>query len=170
MKTDAGQYRERIPRWLFILIAALLVVGTILSWWGTRAKRVFHSGPRAEAILSGRVPAAKPSFSLDQTLTQGRQLNTTYCAGCHAERERLIGPSYHLIAASYRALQGRLGGGADVISLLAWGITHPRAGWDNYPPGPQDLVPTPGERATLAYWILHDAPGTSVAIGRVEKQ
>jgi len=114
MNTDAGQYRERIPRWLFMLIAALLVVGAILSWWGTRAKRVFHSGPRAEAILSGRVPAAKPSFSLDQTLTQGRQLNTTYCAGCHAEQERLIGPSYHLITASYRALQGRLGGGAAI--------------------------------------------------------
>src|SRR5216684_8998993 len=99
MANDIG--REHQSRPPVRLLASVLLLGTLLAWWGTRDhRRLFGDLPRkpvAAAALS--VPTNLQIES--STVARGYQIDQRQCAGCHEMFTRSTGPSYQEIVTFY---------------------------------------------------------------------
>jgi cytochrome c551/c552 len=134
---------HRPSRWLYLLTAAVLLVGTLMVIFGTRAG---NDAEASEVPQSGCVDEVRQQPSGTSGLFErGAALEQLQCAGCHAGNRREIGPSYALIVERYRC---RPGG-------LSAAIAHPHQGWADYPPGPAGPRLTRDDQAALVYWILN---------------
>ena len=129
-------------RWLYLLTAGVLFLGTVLVVMSTRDPDTVTRASRRRNNLSVTCPplAATPGLA-----TRGAALQRLECSGCHAGNRREIGPSYAVIAARYHCRPAEL--------LTA--IGHPEPGWADYPPGPSGPPLASADRAALVYWILN---------------
>ena len=133
------------------LVGSVLLLGTLLSWWGTRDYRHLFGEPPRRPFL-----AAAPEFPQNMQggramLDRGSEIAQHNCAGCHDLAIRSTGPSYQQIVAFYRRQPD-----VDLVSRLAAAAAHPRPGWTNFAPGPPEPGLTPEARAAVANWILHE--------------
>src|SRR5438445_12742111 len=83
------------------LVGSVLLVGTLLAWWGTRDhRRLFGDLPRkpvAAAVLS--IP---PNIQIEgAAVDRGLEIEHRQCAGCHEMATRSSAPSYQEIVAFY---------------------------------------------------------------------
>jgi cytochrome c551/c552 len=139
------------------LVVSVLLLGTLMSWWGTRDHRRLFGGSPREPVAAGA--AALPPVGQDQSalLDRGSQLAQQECAGCHETAARSSGPSYREIVTFYRRQFPASAGSADLRSRLASAVTHPQPGWGNFAPGPAESGLSPDDRIALASWILNSS-------------
>src|ERR1700682_4551701 len=132
-------------RWLYLLTAGVLLLGTLLVAVGTRNSR--GDGARANDRLQNRgldevcqLPSSTPGL-----VERGAAVQRMECAGCHSDGRREIGPSYEVIAARYHCRPDEL--------MVA--IGHPGPVWADYPPGPAGPPLARDDQAAPAAWILN---------------
>lgn len=128
-------------RWLYLLTAGVLLLGTLLVAAGTR-----NSGDAdAHARQTGGMrEVCLPASTTPELQKRGAILQQMECAGCHSDDRREIGPSYAVIAERYQCRPAELSGA----------IGHPEPGWADYPRGPAGPNLAPDDRAALGAWIL----------------
>jgi cytochrome c551/c552 len=135
---------DRKPsRWLYLLTAGVLLLGTVLVAVGTR-------NTDSTQANDGRRKSYLPEVCLTPPGTpglveRGAALHRLQCAGCHAAGQREIGPSYAVIAERYHCRP---------VELSA-AIGHPKPGWADYPPGPAGPLVARDDQAALVHWILN---------------
>ena len=156
MANSVGSEQQQQPsRPPIRLLGAVLLLGTLLAWWGTRDHRwLFGEFSREPIAASGAVlpPVTQEESAL---LDRGSQISQQQCAGCHQMATRSSGPSYQEIVAFYRRGSPTSAGNTDLRSRLASAVTHPQPGWGNFAPGPSESGLSLDDRIALASWILN---------------
>jgi cytochrome c551/c552 len=149
-----GEHHLR-SRSLTLLVGCVLLLGTLLAWWGTRGhRRLFGESPR-KPVAAGDTVLPQVTQEGSALLDRGSQISTRQCAGCHEMATRSSGPSYKEIVTFYRRQFPTSVGDSDLRSRLAVAVTHPRPGWGNFAPGPPESDLSLDDRIALATWILN---------------
>jgi cytochrome c551/c552 len=135
------------------LLASVLLLGTLLAWWGTHDHRhLFGDSPRkpvAAAALS--VPTNTGIESA--AVARGYEVDKRQCAGCHEMFTRSTGPSYQEIVAFYLHDSADRNEQSVLLTRLSSAVAHPQPGWGNFAPGPQERL-SPEDRIAAASWLL----------------
>jgi len=154
MANRVGSEHHSRSRQLTLLLGSVLLLGTLLAWWGTRGHRRLFGEPLREPVAAGDtvLPQVMPEESA--LLDRGSQISERQCAGCHKMATRSSGPSYREIVSFYRREFPTSAGNSDLRSRLAAAVTHPRPGWGNFAPGPSESALSLDDRIALASWIL----------------
>jgi cytochrome c551/c552 len=148
----ASEHQSRPP---IRLLVSVLLLGTLLAWWGTRDhRRLFGESVREPVAAAGMV---LPQLTQEENalLDRGPQISQRQCAGCHERATRSSAPSYQEIATFYRRGFPTSDGNPDLRSRLAAAVTHPQPGWGNFAPGPPESGMSLEDRIALASWILN---------------
>src|SRR5712672_2625124 len=141
------------------LLVSVLLLGTLLAWWGTRDhRRLFGESPR-EPAATGAELLQQVTPENSALLDRGSQISQRQCAGCHEMATRSSAPSYQEILTFYRRGFPTSAGNLDLRSRLASAVTHPRPGWGNFAPGPSESGLSPDERVAISSWILNSFDG-----------
>jgi cytochrome c551/c552 len=153
MANDIGSEHQSRPP--IRLLASVLLLGTLLAWWGTRDHRRLFGESAREPVAAGGVvvPQATPEESA--LLDRGSKISQRQCAGCHEMATRSSAPSYREIVTFYRRVSPTSASNPDLRSRLASAVTHPRPGWGNFAPGPSEAGLSLDDRIALASWILN---------------
>ncbi len=149
-----GEHHLR-SRSLTLLVGSVLLLGTLLAWWGTRGHRRLFGEPPRRPVAAGDTVLPQVTQEGSALLDRGSQISTRQCAGCHEMATRSSGPSYKEIVTFYRREVSTSAGGPDLRSRLATAVTHPRPGWGNFAPGPPESELSLDDRIALASWILN---------------
>jgi cytochrome c551/c552 len=149
-----GEHHSR-SRQLTLLVGSVLVLGTLLAWWGTRGHRRLFGEPPRRPVAAGDTVLPQVTQDEGALLARGSQISTRQCAGCHEIATRSSGPSYKEIVTFYRRQFPTSAGDSDLRSRLATAVTHPRPGWGNFAPGPSESELSLDDRIALASWILN---------------
>src|SRR5579864_8696045 len=93
---------EHRSRPLVGLLTSVLLLGTLLAWWGTRDHlQLFGESLRRPVIAtSGVVPQVTQKEST--LVDRGYEISERQCAGCHEMTTRSSAPSYREIVTFYR--------------------------------------------------------------------
>ena len=140
---------------LTLLVGSVLLLGTLLAWWGTRGHRRLFGEPPRRPVAAGDTVLPQVTQDEGALLARGSQISTRQCAGCHEMATRSSGPSYKEIVTFYRRQFPTSAGDSDLRSRLAAAVTHPRPGWGNFAPGPPESELSLDDRIALASWILN---------------
>lgn len=146
---------EHRSRALTGLLASVLLLGTLLAWWGTRDhRRLFgETSRRPSTAASVVIPGVTQEESA--LADRGSEISQRQCAGCHEMTTRSSGPSYQEIVTFYRRESASAAGEPGLRSRLASAVTHPWPGWNNFAPGPAEPGLTPEDRTAIASWMLN---------------
>jgi cytochrome c551/c552 len=136
------------------LLASVLLLGTLLAWWGTRDHRRLFGESLREPVAAGGMVLPQVTQEESALLDRGSQISQGQCAGCHEMATRSSAPSYREIVSFYRREFPMSAGNPDLRSRLASAVTHPRPGWGNFAPGPSEAGLSLDDRIALASWIL----------------
>jgi len=136
------------------LLASVLLLGTLLAWWGTRDHRRLFGESLREPVAAGGMVLPQVTQEESALLDRGSQISQRQCAGCHEMATRSSAPSYREIVSFYRREFPMSAGNPDLRSRLASAVTHPRPGWGNFAPGPSEAGLSLDDRIALASWIL----------------
>src|ERR1700746_2983209 len=123
---------EHRSRSMIGLLTSVLLLGTLLAWWGTRDHRqLFGESLRQPVAAAGTVV---PEVTQQETtlVDRGYEISQRQCAGCHEMAMRSGAPSYREIVTFYR--RGFVGAARmpDLRSRLASAVSHPQPGWGNF--------------------------------------
>jgi cytochrome c551/c552 len=137
----------------FLLVVSVLLLGTLLAWWGTRDKRRSFGQSLREPVSTGS--AILPLSSQEEKISQdrGSQISQMQCAGCHEMFTRSTGPSYEEIVKFYGRRSAGPNEKSNLLSRLSLAVVHPQPGWSNFAPGPE-LPLSRDDRLAVASWIL----------------
>jgi cytochrome c551/c552 len=154
MANRVGSEHQSLSRAPIRLVGSVLLLGTLLAWWGTRDhRRLFGDLPRkpvAAAALS--VP---PKIQIESaTVARGNQIEQRQCAGCHEMSTRSTGPSYQEIVTFYLHQSAGKDDRSDLLARLSSAVVHPQPGWSNFAPGPAQLSLSLEDRVAVASWLL----------------
>jgi cytochrome c551/c552 len=155
MANSSGSEHQPPSRPPIRLLGSVLLLGTLLVWWGTRDhRRLFGESVREPVAAVGMVlpQATQEERAL---LDRGSQISQRQCAGCHEIATRSSAPSYREIVTFYRREFPTSAGNPDLRSRLASAVTHPRPGWGNFAPGPSESGLSLDDRIALASWMLN---------------
>jgi len=146
-----SEHQSRTP---IRLVGSVMLLGTLLAWWGTRDhRRLFGESPRRPVAVD---ETALPQATQEESalLDRGSQISQRQCVGCHETAKRSSAPSYQEIVTFYR--RGLLTSAAapDLRARLASAVTHPQPGWGNFAPGPPEPGLSLDDRIAVASWIL----------------
>ena len=157
MANSVGSEHQPQSRPPVRLVASVLLLGTLLAWWGTRDYRgLFGESPRVPVAAAG---TALPQVTPEENalLDRGSQISQRQCVGCHERAKRSSAPSYQEIVTFYRRRFSTTAGDPDLRSRLASAVTHPQPGWGNFEPGPPESGLSLDDRIALASWILNSS-------------
>ena len=154
MANRAGSEHQSLSRLPIRLLGSVLLLGTLLAWWGTRDhRRLFGDLPRkpvAAAVLS-----VLPNIQVDSAMVaRGSQIEQRQCAGCHEMSTRSTGPSYQEVVTFYLHHSADRDEKSDLLARLSSAVAHPQPGWGNFAPGPAQLRLSLEDRAAVASWLL----------------
>jgi cytochrome c551/c552 len=134
------------------LLISVLLLGTLLAWWGTRDNRqLFGDSPRKPV---GATAWCLPPNLQAGLVTRGSQIAQRQCAGCHDMYTRSTGPSYQEVVTFYEHHSMDPGGASDLLTRLSSAIAHPQPGWGNFAPGPAQVDLSPDDRTAVASWMV----------------
>ena len=155
MANSVGSERQSPSRLPIRLLVSVLLLGTLLAWWGTRDhRRLFGDSLRTPVAANGvALPQGTQAESV--LLDRGSRISQRQCAGCHQLATRSSAPSYQEIVTFYRGEVPASQGNAAVRARLASAVTHPRPGWGNFAPGPLESDLSLDDRVALVSWMLH---------------
>jgi cytochrome c551/c552 len=137
------------------LLGGVLLLGTLLAWWGTRDHRRLFGESLREPLAAGAVVLPQVTQEESALLDRGSQISQRQCAGCHEMFTRSSAPGYQEIVTFYRREFPTSAGNPDLRSRLASAVTHPRPGWGNFAPGPPESELSLDDRVALVSWILN---------------
>ena len=164
MANSIGSEHQGEPRPPIRLLGSVLLLGTLLAWWGTRDYRhLFGELPR-KPIVAAQLDDLQKIQSDSAMLARGFQVEQRECAGCHEMTARLSGPSYREIATFYLHQSGPSASKRDLLPSLTAAVAHPQPGWANFAPGPPQSSIAVEDRVAVASWILNEfgqKPGAS---------
>jgi cytochrome c551/c552 len=147
--------REHQSRPPIRLLVSVLLLGTLLAWWGTRDhRRLFGESPR-EPVAAGGVPLPQVTPENSALMDRGFQISQLQCAGCHEMATRSSAPSYQEIVTFYHRKFRASAGNPNLSARLASAVSHPRPGWGNFAPGPSEPGLTLDDRIAVASWMLN---------------
>jgi cytochrome c551/c552 len=154
MANRAGGEHQSPSRAPIHLVGSVLLLGTLLAWWGTRDhRRLFGDLPRkpvAAAVLS--IP---PNIQIEgAALARGFEIEQRQCAGCHEMSTRSTGPSYQEVVTFYLHHSEAPDEKSDLLNQLSSAVNHPQPGWGNFAPGPAASGLSLEDRVAVASWIL----------------
>jgi len=92
-------------RWLYLLTAGVLFLGTLLVVVGTRNSRDDDARAKHARQDSGPDETCPPVPATLGLLERGATLQRMECAGCHSDDRREIGPSYQVMPRAITAVQ-----------------------------------------------------------------
>jgi cytochrome c551/c552 len=150
--SSGSEHQSRPP---IRLLGSVLLLGTLLAWWGTRDRRRLFGESLREPVAAADTVLPQVTPEEGAFLDRGSQISQRQCAGCHERAERSSAPSYQEIVTFYRRGSPASAGNPDLRSRLASAVTHPRPGWGNFAPGPLESGLSLEDRIALAGWILH---------------
>jgi cytochrome c551/c552 len=147
----ASEHRSRL---LIGLLTSVLLLGTLLAWWGTRDHRQLFGEPLRQPATVASVVVSEVTQEQSALVNRGYEISQRQCAGCHEMTTRSSAPSYREIVTFYR--RGFVGAASmpDLRSRLASAVSHPQPGWGNFAPGPAELGLSLDDRVAVASWIL----------------
>ena len=136
------------------LVGSVLLVGTLLAWWGTRDhRRLFGDLPRKP--VAAAAPSAPAEIQIDSAeIARGHEIDQLRCAGCHEMSTRSAGPSYQEVVAFYLNGSSDRNDKSDLLTQLSAAAAHPQPGWSNFAPGPAQPGLSPEDRIAVASWLL----------------
>ena len=154
MANRVGSEHQSPSRAPIRLVGSVLLLGTLLAWWGTRDhRRLFGDLPRrpvAAAVLS--IP---PNIQIEgAAVARGLEIEHRQCAGCHEMATRSSAPSYQEIVAFYLHHSADRNEKSDLLTRLSSAVGHPQPGWGNFAPGPAESGLSLEDRVAVASWIL----------------
>jgi len=154
MANRVGSESQSPSRAPIRLVGSVLLLGTLLAWWGTRDhRRLFGDLPRrpvAAAVLS--IP---PNTQIEgAAVARGLEIDQRQCAGCHEMAARSTAPSYQEIVAFYLHHSADRNEKSDLLTRLSSAVGHPQPGWGNFAPGPAESGLSIEDRVAVASWIL----------------
>jgi cytochrome c551/c552 len=133
-------------------VISVLLLGTLLAWWGTRDNRhLFGDSPRAPA---GANALCLPPNLQAGLVARGSQIERRQCAGCHDMYTRSTGPSYQEVVTFYEHHSMDPAGASDLLTRLSSAIAHPQPGWGNFAPGPAQVDLSLDDRTAVASWMV----------------
>src|SRR5260221_2822876 len=91
-----GEHHSR-SRALTLLVVSVLLLGTLLAWWGTRGHRRLFGESRREPVAAGGTVLPHVTQEESALLDRGSQLSTQQCAGCPKMSECSSGTPYMAI-------------------------------------------------------------------------
>src|SRR5882724_3641383 len=101
MANRVGSEHQSPSRAPIRLVGSVLLLGTLLAWWGTRDYRHSFGEPPRKPIVAAAAPVLQNIQSDTAMLARGSQIAQWECAGCHDMVARSSGPSYQDIATFY---------------------------------------------------------------------
>jgi cytochrome c551/c552 len=155
MANRIGSEHHSQPRPPVRLVVSVVLLGTLLAWWGTRGHRRLFGEARRKPVAAGEVVLPEVTQEQSVLVDRGSQISQRQCAGCHEIATRSSGPSYQEIVSFYQREFPNSLGDSDLRARLAVAVTHPRPGWGNFAPGPVESGLTLDDRIALASWILN---------------
>ena len=155
MANRSGSENPAPPRPPVRLLVSVLLLGTLLAWWGTRGHRRLFGESRRKPVVAVGVVLPQVTQEESALLARGSQISQRQCAGCHEMATRSSGPSYKEIVTFYRSEFPNSAGDSDLRARLAAAVTHPRPGWGNFAPGPLESGLSLDDRIALGTWILN---------------
>ena len=154
MANRVGNEHQSASRPPIRLLVLVLLLGTLLAWWGTRDQRRLFGESLREPVAAGSVVLPQLTQEESASLDRGSQISVRQCAGCHEMATRSSAPSYQEIVTFYRREFPASAGNSDLRARLASAVTHPRPGWGNFAPGPSESGLSLDDRVAVASWIL----------------
>jgi cytochrome c551/c552 len=136
------------------LLTSVLLLGTLLAWWGTRDHRELFEESLRQPVAAAGVAAPDVTQETSALVDRGYEISQRQCAGCHEMATRSSAPSYQDIVAFYRRGFSSTGGNSDLRSRLTSAVTHPQPGWANFAPGPPEPGLSQDDRVAVASWML----------------
>lgn len=147
------QARSRPP---VRMVGSVLLLGTLLAWWGTRDSRHLFGDPPPRPMVEAAPNVLQNIRNDSAMLDRGFQIEQLECAGCHEMTSRSSGPSYRQIVTFYLSESRRSANKRDLLSEIAAGVAHPQPGWTNFAPGPPQSNIALEDRVAVASWILNE--------------
>ena len=157
MANNTGREHQSPSRPPVRLLASVLLLGTLLAWWGTRDHRRLFGESLREPLAAGDMVLPQATQGEGALLDRGSEISQRQCAGCHEMATRSSAPSYREVVTFYRRKFPTSAGNPDLRSRLASAVTHPRPGWGNFAPGPSESGLSLDDRIALASWILNSS-------------
>jgi cytochrome c551/c552 len=137
------------------LLTSVLLLGTLLAWWGTRDHReLFGESLRQPVTAAGGV-VPEVTQETSALMDRGYEISQRQCVGCHEMTTRSSAPSYQEIVTFYRRGFSTTADNPDLRSRLASAVTHPQPGWGNFTPGPPESGLSLEDRIAVASWMLN---------------
>jgi cytochrome c551/c552 len=146
---------EHRSRPLIGLLTSVLLLGTLLAWWGTRDHRQLFGESLRQPVAAASVVVPEVTQEKTTLLDRGYEISERQCAGCHEMTTRSSAPSYREIVAFYRRGFAGAAGDPGLRSRLASAVTHPSPGWGNFAPGPSEPGLSLEDRIAVASWMLN---------------
>jgi cytochrome c551/c552 len=159
MANNTGSEHQSPSRPPVRLLASVLLLGTLLAWWGTRDHRRLFGESLREPVAAGGMVLPQATQGESALLDRGSQISQRQCAGCHEMATRSSAPSYQEIVTFYRHGFPTSAGNPDLRSRLALAVIHPRPGWGNFAPGPSESGLSLEDRVAISSWILNGFDG-----------
>src|SRR6201981_1203050 len=88
---------EHRSRSMIGLLTFVLLLGTLLAWWGTRDHRRLFGESLREPVAAAGVGLPQAAQDESALLNRGSQISERQCAGCHEMFTRSSAPSYQEI-------------------------------------------------------------------------
>jgi cytochrome c551/c552 len=146
---------EHRSRTLIGLLTSVLLLGTVLAWWGTRDQRQLFGEPLRQPVTAAIVVIPEISQKESALVDRGHEVSQRQCAGCHEMTTRSSAPSYQEIVTFYRRGFPSGAGEPGLRSRLASAVTHPWPGWGNFAPGPAESGLALEDRKAVVSWMLN---------------
>jgi cytochrome c551/c552 len=137
------------------LVVSVLLLGTLLAWWGTRDHRDRFGESQRRPVAASDIVLPQVTPEESALLGRGSQISQRQCTGCHERATRSSAPSYQEIVTFYRHGFPGASRNSELLSRLAAAVTHPRPGWGNFAPGPPESGLSLEDRIAVASWILN---------------
>jgi hypothetical protein len=150
---------EHRSRAMIGLLTFVLLLGTLLAWWGTRDHRALFGESLRRPITAAGVFVPEVMQERSASVDRGYEMSERQCAGCHEMTTRSSAPSYREIVTFYRRRFASADGDRYLRSRLAVAVTHPRPGWGNFAPGPAEPGLSLEDRIAVASWMLNSFDG-----------
>jgi cytochrome c551/c552 len=146
---------EHRSRPLISLLISVLLLGTLLAWWGTRDYRQLFGEPLRRPVTAASMVVPEIAQQESALVDRGYEISQRQCAGCHEMTTRSSAPSYGEIVTFYRRGFASATGDPGLRARLASAVTHPWPGWGNFAPGPAEPGLSLEDRTALASWMLN---------------
>jgi len=141
------------PRPPIRLLVSVLLLGSLLAWWGTRDHRHLFGNLQRKPVAAATL-SAPPNIQIESAvIARGYQINERQCAGCHEMSTRSTGPSYQEIVTFYLHESAGKADRSDLLTRLASAVVHPPPGWGNFAAGPAQSSLSLEDRVAVASWL-----------------